>query len=338
MSIMDKYWTCRSWHILCLVLSLLVMDTSAFAHAASVVDQSNRQHSHTTIHSCHGNTKRHGLSTISIATHYPLWKIHGGTQTSSTQLSTASNTPRNKNNNEPSSSSSSSRLQQWGRTYMHWLHTKPLLTKSTTAVFVQLIGDMLSQHLTGYWGKPQPWKYDYRRTLCFALLGFFYKAPLLHVMYRSYHLFGEHLEAKYHTKRNTRLFMELLLDQTVGVVVFYTSYFYVYEAFAALTYGRSKFLILPLCLWISYCRRVIRKVGCSGSHPSFLSPTTSAQLCSHFSAVHTLRHDGKLHSVAHFSVFFLSVCPRTIAGLAVQHCGSHFQHLSVRQDCGAIIE
>ena len=129
-------------------------------------------------------------------------------------------------------------IYRWADQYMDYLHEKPLLTKAITATLVQVSGDFMSQHLVAALHQ-EPLIYDPSRTLCFALIGFFYKAPMLHSMYRGWDWTGKYLQSTFSLTRDQRIALELLLDQTIGVLIFYPTYFAAYEIIAAGVHGHA---------------------------------------------------------------------------------------------------
>ena len=143
--------------------------------------------------------------------------------------------------------STSPLISSWISWYMKALKQRPLLTKASTAAVVQVLGDATSQPLSAY-SAGRVFVYDYPRTLCFALVGFFFKAPFLHSWYGITAGFGQRLQRLYRWNDGQRIAAELALDQSVGVLAFLPAYFYVYEFFSALVAGRGELLGLLTCL------------------------------------------------------------------------------------------
>ena len=175
-------------------------------------------------------------------------------------------------------------LSSWFEFYMKSLKQRPLLTKAISAAAVQVLGDMISQPLSAYCSG-RALVYDYPRTFCFALVGFFFKAPYLHNWYRITARFGRKVQRAFKLTDNQRTLAELALDQSIGVVTFLPAYFYVYEFFSALVQCRGKFMFNAMLGIGHYMKYTILTWRLSGSLVPYFLPFTMKGLGPIFAAI-----------------------------------------------------
>ena len=176
-------------------------------------------------------------------------------------------------------------LSSWFEFYMKSLKQRPLLTKAISAAAVQVLGDMISQPLSAYCSG-RALVYDYPRTFCFALVGFFFKAPYLHNWYRITARFGRKVQRAFKLTDNQRTLAELALDQSIGVATFLPAYFYVYEFFSALVQCRGKFMFSSTRCWgLVTMKYTILTRRLSGSLVPYFLPFTMKGLAPIFAAI-----------------------------------------------------
>ena len=118
--------------------------------------------------------------------------------------------------------------------YMHLLETKPLITKSVSAAVVTILGNILSQQVVAVM-RGAKLSLNWIQLLAFTLTGLLYVGPF-------YHYWFTYLASLQfaHWKPFQRVLAQISLDQTIGVFVFYTSYFYVFEFFESVASFRCK--------------------------------------------------------------------------------------------------
>ncbi|KAL7578872.1 hypothetical protein ACA910_006847 [Epithemia clementina (nom. ined.)] len=146
-------------------------------------------------------------------------------------------------------------FKKFWRFYLKSLQRRPLLTKAITEAAIQGLGDVLSQGLgagTGGHGHHISSAaaattasslafvvpYDLGRTISFGLIGFWFEGPFLHYWFRFVGRFGRRLQRDWALKKSQRVWAELLLDQTVGVVLYYPLCFFAYELVSSIAYGK----------------------------------------------------------------------------------------------------
>lgn len=126
--------------------------------------------------------------------------------------------------------------------YNNCLIQKPILTKGVTAAFVNLFGDFLAQFIeasvAGTAFVP-----NFVRLQGFFLCGLIYVGPYVHTWYEQLWKIGSWMEKKYDSPKQVQTFVQLLVDQTVGVAIFFSTYFYAFELIDALVSHRCKYLM-----------------------------------------------------------------------------------------------
>lgn len=118
-------------------------------------------------------------------------------------------------------------------TYMDWLERKPLSANAISAGVIALLGDILAQLIeaqargtvTSFGGN----KLNMVRMASFAASGVVFVGPYLHVFYGYLWALGSHLQSRYNTSRSQQVLLQVCLDQTIGIILFYPVYYYVYE-------------------------------------------------------------------------------------------------------------
>jgi len=133
--------------------------------------------------------------------------------------------------------------------YKNMIDKRPVLTKSISCGILSCIGDILSQWITFrsllfvsssssafYWNALQSWT--------FFITGCVFVGPYIHFWYQCLWILGQKLQNKYpilFSSKIKQMFVLNVLDQTLGVAIFFPMYFYFYE------------MILAACLWRGMC-------------------------------------------------------------------------------------
>eukprot|EP00977_Amphora_coffeiformis_P014481 scaffold4060_cov190-Amphora_coffeaeformis.AAC.15 len=68
--------------------------------------------------------------------------------------------------------------------YLDWCHRKPFRTKSVSAMFILLLGDVMAQFLEASSGSV-PFRLNLARTRGFALCGLLFEGPWMHFWYEQ---------------------------------------------------------------------------------------------------------------------------------------------------------
>lgn len=106
----------------------------------------------------------------------------------------------------------------------------PLLMTMLLSSFVAIVGDVLSQALTG--------SRDFRRVSIFALLGGLFFGPVLHYWYGVIGRFGGQLQKKYPTMpKVVRVLCQVGLNQSVGAVLINVGFIFSFYALTCLVRG-----------------------------------------------------------------------------------------------------
>jgi len=115
--------------------------------------------------------------------------------------------------------------------YQHLLNTRPLSTKSISAGVLTLVGDVIAQYLESRVEGYASW--DFARMAAFTVAGTMFVGPFVHRWYEVLWAMGRRLEGR-GWSGNAKTLAQVALDQTVGVALFFPTYFYVYELSSSL--------------------------------------------------------------------------------------------------------
>ena len=116
--------------------------------------------------------------------------------------------------------------------YMSWLERKPLSANAISAGVIALLGDIMAQMIearVGTFTSIGGNKLNVLRMAAFAASGTVFVGPYLHIFYGYLWTLGSHLQKRYNTSRKQQVLLQVLLDQTIGIILFYPVYYYVYE-------------------------------------------------------------------------------------------------------------
>lgn len=123
--------------------------------------------------------------------------------------------------------------------YLTAIERNPLLTKGMTAAIVNVLGDILAQlfeaSTAGALFVP-----NWARLQGFFLCGLIYTGPYVHTWYEQLWKLGSWMEKKFDSPKRVQTIDQLIVDQTIGVAIFFSTYFYVYEVIDALVSHRCK--------------------------------------------------------------------------------------------------
>jgi len=116
--------------------------------------------------------------------------------------------------------------------YIRMLDKKPLITQIMTVGLITATGDILSQCLEARVAGTSL-ILNWARLSAFAISGAFFVGPYVHTWYGVLWKLGRWQEQKYGLSRSWQVMTQTIVDQTVGVAVFFPVYFYVFEAVEA---------------------------------------------------------------------------------------------------------
>lgn len=120
--------------------------------------------------------------------------------------------------------------------YMRLLQNKPFATSAVSAAVINAIGSVLSQQIMSLvTGKS--FRLNLVHVGAFFLTGLIFKGPWYHVWYSWLGRVSGKL-AKAETPKNVAI--QISLDQTIGVLFFYSTHFYVYELLESIVAMRGK--------------------------------------------------------------------------------------------------
>lgn len=124
--------------------------------------------------------------------------------------------------------------------YMRAAEERPLLTKGLTAAVVNALGDLLAQYIESSSSLHSIMDVDWLRVQGFFFCGLLYVGPFIHWWYEQLEKFASWLHKKYDSSKRTQSLAQVVMDQTVGVVLSTPLYFYAHEILDALVRHRGK--------------------------------------------------------------------------------------------------
>ena len=136
-------------------------------------------------------------------------------------------------------SHSLTKVQRLYQSYLAALEQRPLITKGLTAAIVNFLGDILAQYLEASTAK-EPLTLDWKRLYGFFWCGLLYIGPYVHTWYEQLWKLGTWLERRFASSKQAQTMAQVLLDQTVGVAIFFSTYFYLYELIDAVVNLRGE--------------------------------------------------------------------------------------------------
>lgn len=133
-------------------------------------------------------------------------------------------------------------IQKWYTKYLRAIDQRPLLTKGLTAAVVNVLGDILAQYLQAS-SSGVKLCLNWARLQTFFLCGWIYIGPYVHTWYEQLWKLGKWMETRWGSPKQVQTIAQILVDQTLGVALFFSTYFYVYEVMDALVNRRRKYSV-----------------------------------------------------------------------------------------------
>lgn len=130
---------------------------------------------------------------------------------------------------------------QW---YLRQCSENPVPTKSLTAAAISAISDVFAQSLS--WENASESFLDIPRTGAFLLCGLFFVGPYVHYYYHILAGVGAWANKKHEASRLQQLLLQLSIDQTVGVSIYFPCYIFVFELFESVARWRQPSLDRPM--------------------------------------------------------------------------------------------
>jgi hypothetical protein len=132
--------------------------------------------------------------------------------------------------------SPSSSFLDW---YRSSLQRYPIRTKCLSSAIIGCIGSVLSQVSLAIVTRA-PVGIKPRQVATFGLVGLVYIGPFYHFWFDQLSRVGSWLQDRHGSSHQKQVLMQLALDQTVGVILFFPIYFLVFEVFDALVSCRGE--------------------------------------------------------------------------------------------------
>ena len=128
--------------------------------------------------------------------------------------------------------------------YLKSCTDKPFLTKGITSGIIAAIGDVIAQILeatskasaigSGSGGGGGGVQLNPRRIGAFFLCNALFTGPYVHIWYKFLNIVGQKTEKRYNVSKLKNTILQVGLDQTLGVLVFFPLYIFVYDIFDSL--------------------------------------------------------------------------------------------------------
>ena len=118
-------------------------------------------------------------------------------------------------------------LQRWYEKYHELSKRCPYPTKAVSASVVVALGSILSQWVEAK-SANVPLVMNWHMVRAFALTGLVFEGPYLHWWYEQLFRLGRFLDSGGIPSR-ARTLAQILVDETIGVMLFFPSYFVAYE-------------------------------------------------------------------------------------------------------------
>lgn len=115
------------------------------------------------------------------------------------------------------------------KSYVNWLEEKPLISNAVSASVINGIGDVLAQVVECKGHRKHVFPLDLTRLLAFAVAGFVFVGPYMYLFYSQLWKLGSWLQQRYGMSRRRPIVVQVILDQTLGIALFYPLYYFVFE-------------------------------------------------------------------------------------------------------------
>jgi hypothetical protein len=170
------------------------------------------------------------------------------------------------------------------RKYVFCSDHRPFLTKSISAAIISAIGDLLSQWIESRIAGI-PCDISWFRFNAFFVSGLVFVGPYIHIWYEQLWRIGRWMKSRFNAPSKLQTVAQVVVDQTVGVALFFPTYFFVYEIVEAILAYRvpdllgaklkcqaelssvllAQYYVWPLCNWIifRYIPETLRVVASS---------------------------------------------------------------------------
>jgi hypothetical protein len=138
------------------------------------------------------------------------------------------------------------------RRYLDLCRRRPFLTSSITAGILAASGDALSQSIQAGHGlflssttAVTTASFNWVRWRTFLLTGLLFEGPWVSFWFQGLWRLGRWMEAsKYQASSRLQVLVQTVIDQTIGVSIFFPLYFLVYEIIGAVVSGRGMYYII----------------------------------------------------------------------------------------------
>jgi hypothetical protein len=124
--------------------------------------------------------------------------------------------------------------------YLNLCENRPFPTNSITAGVLAGMGDILAQSLQMGSAAAGISSFNWVRWRTFMLTGLLFEGPWMSFWYNGLTRLGRWMESKYQSGPRQQVLGQVLADQTLGVVLFYPTFFVVYDCIGAILAGQGK--------------------------------------------------------------------------------------------------
>jgi hypothetical protein len=126
--------------------------------------------------------------------------------------------------------------------YLNLCENRPFPTNSITAGVLAGMGDILAQSLQMGCAAVGISSFNWVRWRTFMLTGLLFEGPWMSFWYNGLTKLARWMESKFQSGPRQQVLGQVVADQTLGVVLFYPTFFVVYECIGAFLSGQGKYV------------------------------------------------------------------------------------------------
>jgi hypothetical protein len=117
---------------------------------------------------------------------------------------------------------------KWYQKYLDLSERRPYITKAVSASVIVGLGAILSQYVEAR-SRGELLVLNWHLVRAFALTGLVFEGPYLHWWYEQLFRLGRFLRTQGMASARARTTVQIAVDETIGVLVFFPTYFVVFE-------------------------------------------------------------------------------------------------------------
>lgn len=138
-------------------------------------------------------------------------------------------------------------FSRWNSKYVQLCEQRPYPTKAVSSGVIAGCGGILCQWVKALSSRV-PFVLDWRHVVSFALTGFIFEGPFFHFWYEQLFRLGRYLESKKKLSSRMMTLAQIVVDETIGVAIYFPMFFFAYEISQSLTLLRGKSLAASMMM------------------------------------------------------------------------------------------